>query len=115
MVLDGGTPAWAAAGHRLYTGVYVPSKAFGEYVLHEDRTPEITVAQLAEWKSAARDMVILDSRPLDEFRRNSIPGALDCPSAELVYRVHDLLPSRATHGGGQLRRPHAQHHRRADR
>ena len=96
MVLDGGTPAWAAAGHRLYTGVYVPSKAFGEYVLHEDHTPEVSVAELAAWQRAARDMLILDSRPLDEFRRNSIPGAIDCPGAELVYRVHDLLPSAAT-------------------
>ncbi len=95
-VLAGGTPAWAAAGYRLYTGVYVPSKAFGEYVLHEDHTPEITVTELAAWQAAGRDMVILDSRPLDEFRRNSIPGALDCPSAELVYRVHGLLPSAAT-------------------
>lgn len=41
-VLDGGTPAWKAAGERLYTGVYVPSKAFGEYIQHEDAPPEVT-------------------------------------------------------------------------
>ena len=29
MLLEGGTAAWAAAGYRLYTGVYVPSKTFG--------------------------------------------------------------------------------------
>ncbi len=89
--LEGGTPAWAAAGHRLYTGVYVPSKAFGEYVLHADRPPEVTASELHGWKTDGRDLAILDSRPLDEYRRNSIPGAIDCPSAELVYRIHDLL------------------------
>ena len=95
-VLEGGAPAWAAAGFRLYTGVYVPSKAFGEYVLHQDRTPEVTVDELHAWKSDGRELVILDSRPLDEFRRNSIPGAIDCPSAELVYRAHDLTRSPET-------------------
>src|SRR5262245_49497442 len=29
-VLSGGCPAWAAAGHVLFQGVNVPSKAFGE-------------------------------------------------------------------------------------
>lgn len=95
-ILEGGAPAWEAKGYRLYTGVYVPSKAFGEYVLHHDRTPEVTAAELHAWKSDARDLVILDSRPLDEYRRNSIPGAIDCPSAELVYRTHDLVRSRET-------------------
>jgi rhodanese-related sulfurtransferase len=89
--LAGGTRAWAAAGFRLYTGVYVPSKAFGEYILHHDRPPEVTAAELAAWREAARDLLVLDSRPLDEYRRNSIPGALDCPSAELVHRIYDLL------------------------
>ena len=91
--LEGGAPAWAEAGFPLYTGVYVPSKAFGEYILHHDKPPEITAAELHAWKNEGRDLVIFDSRPLDEYRRNSIPGAIDCPSAELVYRTHDLLRS----------------------
>ena len=95
-ILHGGTRAWTAAGFRLYTGVYVPSKAFGEYILHEDKPPEVTAAELHAWKSEGRDLVILDSRPLDEYRRNSIPGAIDCPSAELVYRTHDLVRSKDT-------------------
>lgn len=95
-LLEGGASAWKAAGERLYTGVYVPSKAFGEYVLHEDQPPEVTADELHAWKNDGRDVVILDSRPLDEYRRNSIPGAIDCPSAELVYRIHDLLRSADT-------------------
>ena len=94
--LSGGTRGWAESGFRLYTGVYVPSKAFGEYVLHHDGTPEITAAELHAWQDEGRDMIVLDSRPPDEYRRNSIPGAIDCPSAELVYRTFDLLRSRET-------------------
>ncbi|HEX2825142.1 MAG TPA: rhodanese-like domain-containing protein [Burkholderiales bacterium] len=95
-VLEGGTRAWRDAGFRLYTGVYVPSKAFGEYVLHEDRPPEVTAQELHAWQQEKRDLIVLDSRPLDEYRRNSIPGAIDCPSAELVYRAHDLVRSNDT-------------------
>ncbi len=90
-VLDGGTPVWAAAGFRLYTGVYVPSKAFGEYIQHEDEPPEVTAAELAEWQRTGKDIVVVDSRPPAEFHRNSIPGAFDCPSAELPYRMPDFV------------------------
>jgi rhodanese-related sulfurtransferase len=92
-VLEGGTPAWAAAGFRLYTGVYVPSKAFGEYIQHEDAPREVTATELAEWQRTGKDIVVVDSRPLAEFHRNSIPGALDCPSAELPYRMPEFVKS----------------------
>lgn len=95
-VLDGGTPAWQAAGFRLYTGVYVPSKAFGEYIQHEDAPPEVTAAELNAWMQSGKDMVVVDSRPLAEFHRNSIPGAFDCPSAELPYRMPDFVRSAHT-------------------
>ena len=37
------------------------------------------------------DMVVLDSRPLEEFRNMSIPSGIDCPGAELVHRVKELV------------------------
>src|SRR4051794_22522366 len=40
-ILEGGIYAWAHAGHRLFSGVNVPSKAFGEYVEHHAGTPHI--------------------------------------------------------------------------
>jgi rhodanese-related sulfurtransferase len=92
-VLGGGTPAWQLIGGRLYTGVYLPSKAFGEYIQHEDAPREVTATELNDWMKAGKDMVVVDSRPLAEFNRNSIPGALDCPSAELPYRMPEFLRS----------------------
>jgi rhodanese-related sulfurtransferase len=35
---------------------------------------------------------VLDSRPLSEFQRMSLPGALDCPGAELVHRIFEVAP-----------------------
>jgi len=45
-VLDGGTRAWAEAGGELYSGVNVPSKAFGELVEHRYGTPHLPAAEL---------------------------------------------------------------------
>ena len=40
-ILDGGVAAWEAAGFELFSGVNVPSKAFGEFVEHASGTPSI--------------------------------------------------------------------------
>ena len=89
-VLAGGLAAWSAAGYELYSGVFVPSKAFGEYVEHRDGTPRITAAELKAKLDAKEDVLVVDSRPMNEFEVMNIPGALDCPGAELVYRVPEL-------------------------
>jgi rhodanese-related sulfurtransferase/predicted metal-dependent enzyme (double-stranded beta helix superfamily) len=91
-VLAGGVAAWQAAGYELFSGVNVPSKAFGEFVEHHDETPRLTAAEVAAQRDAGADMVILDSRPMGEYRAMNIPGGIDCPGAELVWRVHDAAP-----------------------
>ena len=111
-VMAGGSKAWAAAGFELFTGVNVPSKAFGELVEHRSGTPHIAAAELKRRLDAGEEILIVDSRPIGEFRNMSIPGAFDCPGAELVYRVPDRLRFAGQPGRRQLRRPHAQHHRR---
>ncbi len=94
--LDGGVAAWAAAGLELFSGVNVPSKAFGEFVEHASATPSIAANELDRMLRDGIDMVVLDSRPFDEYRRTSIPSAVNVPGAELVLRVRDLAPSPQT-------------------
>jgi rhodanese-related sulfurtransferase len=91
-VLAGGTEAWAAAGGELYAGVNVPSKAFGEYVEHAFDTPRMPAAEVKRLIDAEADLVVLDSRPMPEFRNMSIPTGTDCPGAELVHRVKEMAP-----------------------
>jgi rhodanese-related sulfurtransferase len=91
-VMKGGLKAWADAGCEVFTGVNVPSKAFGEVVEHDNDTPRIDASDLQKLIDAKTDMVILDSRPMPEFNNMSIPGGIDCPGAELVYRVKDFAP-----------------------
>ncbi|MDX1375444.1 MAG: rhodanese-like domain-containing protein [Burkholderiales bacterium] len=91
-ILEGGCAAWQAAGGELFSGVNVPSKAFGEFVEHHYDTPRIPPEELRQLKASGRKLVILDSRPYEEYHRMNIPGGIDAPGAELVYRVHDLAP-----------------------
>jgi rhodanese-related sulfurtransferase len=95
-VLDGGNQAWEAAGFELFSGVNVPSKAFGELVEHETGTPSISAEELHALMQSGTDMVVLDSRPLDEYARVSIPTGENVPGAELVLRVHDMAPKPET-------------------
>jgi rhodanese-related sulfurtransferase len=92
-VLAGGIAAWAKAGFELFSGVHVPSKGFGEFVEHESETPSIAADELDRLMRAGTDLVVLDSRPLDEYARMSIPTGINVPGAELVLRVHDVAPS----------------------
>ncbi len=91
-VLDGGTKAWEAAA-RLFSGVNVPSKAFGSGG-HHDGTESVDAPVLKSWLDQGRRMVVLDSRTHEEFVRMSIPGALSVPGGELAYRIGDLAPIR---------------------
>jgi rhodanese-related sulfurtransferase/predicted metal-dependent enzyme (double-stranded beta helix superfamily) len=92
-VLAGGVAGWAKAGYELFSGVHVPSKAFGEFVEHHENTPRMPAEEIKAKLDAGEDMIILDSRPMAEFTNMSIPTGIDCPGAELVYRVHDLVKS----------------------
>jgi rhodanese-related sulfurtransferase len=94
--LEGGVAAWAAAGFELFSGVNVPSKAFGEFVEHASATPSIAADELDALIRGGTDMVVLDSRPFDEYHRVSIPTAVNVPGAELVLRIHDIAPSPET-------------------
>ena len=94
--LEGGLMAWVDAGYEIFSGVNVPSKAFGEFIEVTYGTPHISADQLAAMVAGGDDLVILDSRPMAEFRKMNIPGGIDVPGCELVYRVHDIAPDPAT-------------------
>src|SRR6266540_2165402 len=94
--LSGGVSSWAARGAELFSGVNVPSKAFGEFIEHASATPSISPEELQRLLRKGRDIVVLDSRPFDEYQRVSIPSAVNVPGAELVLRIRDLAPSPET-------------------
>ena len=95
-ILDGGTKSWEAAGYVLFSGVNVPSKAFGEWIEHHFGTESVDAPDLKSWLEDGRDMVVLDSRTIEEYRRMSIPSGVSVPGGELAYRIGDLVPNPKT-------------------
>jgi rhodanese-related sulfurtransferase len=91
--LEGGVAGWEKAGFITFSGVHVPSKAFGEFVEHDSGTPSISATELDALIRSGADLKVLDSRPFDEYTRVSIPTGVNVPGAELVLRVHDIAPS----------------------
>jgi len=94
--LDGGVAAWEKAGFVTFSGVHVPSKAFGEFVEHDSGTPSISASELNELMRKGSNIKVLDSRPFDEYTRVSIPTGINVPGAELVLRARDIAPSPET-------------------
>ncbi|MEH6495229.1 MAG: rhodanese-like domain-containing protein [Pseudomonas marincola] len=95
-VLENGIYGWQEAGYEIFSGVNVPSKAFGEFVEHTYSTPYITAEQLQGRLDAGEKITILDSRPYAEYHRMCIPGGIDMPGAELVNRVFQNIPDETT-------------------
>ncbi len=95
-VLKGGTAGWAAAGFELFSGLNVPSKTFGEFLLQQRKPPEVEASRLHRRLDAGENLAVFDARPMDEYSAMSIPGAIDVPGAELVYRVFAAVPDPAT-------------------
>ena len=96
VILDGGVAAWESAGFELFSGVNVPSKAFGEFVEYAYETPRLGASEVKAMLDEGRNMVIVDSRPFEEYHRMNIPTATDMPGAELAFRIHDIAPDPET-------------------
>ncbi len=95
-VHEGGIDAWHAAGGEVFEGTNVPSKAFGECVERVCATPALDAAEVHRRIAAGDDIIVVDGRPLAEYRDFAIPGALSCPNSELARHITDLVPSSET-------------------
>ena len=62
--LEGGMAAWDKAGLVLFSGMHVPSKAFGEFVEHDSGTPNVSADELNAMMQSGTDMVVLELAPV---------------------------------------------------
>lgn len=92
-ILRGGIAAWKAAGYGTFAGVNLPSKTFGEIAEHVYHTPHISAAELnVRLRNGAEKILVVDGRPLAEYRKMNIPGSICCPNGELALRIGELAP-----------------------
>ncbi len=93
-VLSGGFKAWQAAGFPVETGPLATQATF----VPKPRPGSISGAEftkLAEAAPAARGVVILDVRNLEETKNGTIKGALLIPEPQLVSRLAEIPKDKA--------------------
>jgi rhodanese-related sulfurtransferase len=95
-VFAGGLDGWRAAGGEIFVDVNVPSKAFGELVDAQRRTPSLSALEVKKLIDDKADVAILDARRFDEYQTMSLPTAASVPGAELVLRAAALAPDPRT-------------------
>lgn len=91
-ILEGGTQAWARTGFKLFAGVNVPSKVFGEIVEGKLHTPRVSADELHAMVQRGDNLVIVDGRPYAEYQKMNIPGSVCCPNGELAIRIGAIAP-----------------------
>jgi rhodanese-related sulfurtransferase len=89
-ILDGGYPAWKKAGYEIFSGMSVEGKAFGEWITLNYQTPTMTPEQLQQRIAKGEKVLILDARPANEYVNMNIPGSMNVPVSELIFRFFQL-------------------------
>ncbi len=84
-VLDGGMPAWKAAGFPL------------ESVQRVQRMPvsSVKAGELAAWLDRHPEFVVLDIRARERYEKDHLNGALNIPLYQLHERYHELPHDRS--------------------
>ena len=95
-ILQNGLAGWAAGGGELFRDLNVPSKAFGEWVQNQRKTPSLSPTEVKALADSGADMVIMDAREFDAYHAMTIPGAINVPGGELVLRARSLAPNVTT-------------------
>jgi len=107
VTLEGGLSGWALDGGKLFSGVNVIGKAFGEYIEKSRGTPAMSAAELKTLLESDEPPLLLDTRTPEEHSDFCIPGALGCPNGELVFRALAKIESDkqliVTHCAGRTR------------
>ena len=92
-VLTGGIPAWTADGVNGLPTFDIPGIIFTESVRDLRGTPSIEAAQLKKLYDAKEDVIVIDTRTREEFARGHVPGAVNAPGEEILYRFLDQVPN----------------------
>ena len=92
-ILENGVFGWKKEGYELFDGINIPSKAFGEWVEEEYKTPHIKPRELAKKIKSNKNILVLDGRTIEEFRTMNIPTAINCPNMEIPVRIIDEIDS----------------------
>jgi rhodanese-related sulfurtransferase len=95
-ILKGGVPAWTEDGLNGLPTFDIAGIVFSKSVRDLRGTPSIEASDLKDLYDAKEDVIVIDTRTRDEFARAHVPGAVNAPGEEILYRFLDQVPNPAT-------------------
>ena len=91
-IVTGGLEAWEAAGFVTVNGVGALSKGFGEYVEEVQHTTRLNPEEIkALLDDPDERTIVIDVRPVNEYRNMNIPGSTNLPGCEVTYRLAEVV------------------------
>lgn len=94
--VEGGLHAWVRAGYPTQEGWGVLGKDYGERVSVQERIPQMSPEELAARRESGEQILVMDSRSEEEYRKAHLPGAYSVPVGELPATVVDLVSDERT-------------------
>ena len=68
------------------------SKGFGEYVEAVQHTPRLTPEEIKALLDDPNERtIVIDVRPVTEYRNMNIPGSTNLPGCEVTYRLAEVV------------------------
>ena len=95
-ILDGGIKEWRAQGYEVFSGTYVLEHAFGHFITSRYGTPRLTAGDLMAKLEGGEAPVIIDTRPFEDFQKETIPGSINVPLGEVASRCREVVPDETT-------------------
>ncbi len=95
-ILEGGVPGWIAGGENGLPTFDIPGIIFSQSIQDTRGTPAISATELNELYKAGANVIVLDTRTVEEFEKYHVPGARSLPGAEIIHRFLDYVPSAET-------------------
>lgn len=95
-ILDGGIKGWRAQGYEVFSGTYVLEHAFGHFITSRYGTPRLTAGDLMARLEGGEAPVIIDTRPIEDFQKATIPGSINVPLGEIASRYGEVVPDETT-------------------
>jgi rhodanese-related sulfurtransferase len=93
-VLKGGIPAWTEDGLNGLPTFDIPGIIFSKSIRDLRDTPSLEAVELKKLYDAKQD--VIDTRTREEFARSHVPGAVNAPGEEILYRFLDQVPNPET-------------------
>ena len=95
-ILKGGIDSWTAEKLPLIHNDYVAAHVFGYQIEKNYKLPTISAAQLKSRLDSGEDIIVVDARDTEDYKKSSTTVSIGVPVVELPYVIPELVNNQNT-------------------